>query len=907
MAFNYKIAVFILGSLPFFNSMPAQTLISGTVRDSLSGQPAMFVQLVLFRYQSEVVIASTLTDEQGKYELYVKPGDGAAFTLSTRSITYLEESLHILLDLNNVPKSLEVNLPLIPKTHLLEEAQVTARRAPFVLAKDTIVYQTEPWTAETDQNLEEVLRKIPGFEILPGGTVKVNGKTVQKVLLNGEEISDGGTSLLTQNLGPDRVQSVEIRFDEQNHRIRESILATSDFVVMNIKLKPDFDPSLFGRIFANTGYGKELQPGGAAKLFSLRAKTKLQLLAEREAFGKKTIFLEQVQNLGAQAIQQLQEVSADFNSIRDNPEFHRELYGFDDFVHTRSAAAGITGKLSISPSFDLFVGTFNHLDDIRQHHLLRQAWLSTPPQSTIFDIRQSAFSGFSRNKVEATLSIKDLKISYNFNNRLSIARQERLQEENTGSRYNFRHHLRTYMGYHNLFFEKKYSDQIGLQVNMGYQSGFDRDNRQFQHNNTRLAAFFLNDSNRGIPQTLEQRIPSQNQLWQTRAMVQSRGKMGVWQLGARISVQGLTLKKQFFEIQDFTPSFVDSDFSTDSIRSAQIQLQPFLEYQRTIGAFQWNNRVGLMVQQSKVPNHAFPLNSTLVEYSSSLTISLPDGGNALFSITQNAASFPLSRLLPGFEIIDFQSVIIPGRFWLRPQPEQVIRFSGTTFAWAHRGIALEFAGIRGFSRSGPTLDFLPEGVIARYFDQLPARYVMAVGKLAKVFEGMPIQAKIESSLIGHIQYNRKSGLSDDLIATRTRISQLDFRLFTAFQEKPFQMEMRLKYGGFNFTAEGLDNTFRHQSVRNIFFKYQQRFFQKGIWLETQARHTAFSGIRPSGLWLMDITLNRITPGRRWSFHINNIWNARSFQTQELSPVLFSSLDRMVFGRNVRLQFAWNIH
>lgn len=907
MAFNYKIAVFILGALPYLHSLEAQTLISGTVRDSLSGQPAMFVQLVLFRYQSEVVIASTLTDEQGKYELQINTGNGAAFTLTARSIAYLEESRHILLDLDNVPEYLEIGLSLLPKTHLLEEAQVTARRVPFVLAKDTVVFQIEPWAAETDQNLEEVLRKIPGFEILPGGAVKVNGKTVQKVLLNGEEISDGGTSLLTQNLGPDRVKSVEVRFDEQNQRIRESILATSDFVVMNIQLKPDFDPSVFGRIVTNVGYGKELQPGGAAKLFSLRAKTKLQLLAEREAFGKKTIFLEQVQNLGAQAIQQLQEVSADFNSIRDNPEFHRELYGFDDFVLTRSAAAGITGKLSLSPSLDLFIGSFNHLDNIRQHHQLRQSWLSTPPQFAVFDIRQTAFSQYSRNKIEATLSLKDLKISYNFNNRFSFTGQERLQEESTGTRYDFRHHLRDYRGFHNLFFEKKYSEQIGVQFSMGYQSGFDRDTRYFQHNNTRLAAFFLTDSNQEAPQELEQRIPSQTQLLQTRVMVQNQGKMGVWQLGARLSLQQLLLKKQFFEIQDLTPSIVESNFSTDSIRSGQLQIKPFLEYQWTMGAFQWSNRIGLMVQHSKVPNHAFPLNRNLMEYSSSLTISLPDGGNALFSITQNAASFDLKALIPGIEIINFQSVLIPGRFWLRPQPEQVIRFSGTTFAWADRGIALEFAGIRGHSRTGPSLDFLPEGIIAHYFDQLPARYVMAVGKLAKVFEGMPLQAKIETSLISHIQFNRMPGLTNDLSTTRTRISQLDFRLFTAFKEKPFQMEMRLKYGGFNFAAVGLDNTFRHQSVRNIFFKYQQRFFQKRLWLETQARHTAFSGIRPSGLWLMDISLNRITPGRRWSFHINNIWNASSFQTQELSPVLFSSLDRQVFGRNVRLQFSWNIH
>jgi hypothetical protein len=885
----------------------AQTCISGSLRDSLSGKPAQFVALSLLRIGSNEVAATAFSDENGRYELCIKTDDGYFFTLKTQSISYKDAIRNVVIDYTTPPKNLEINLVLAPQIHLLKEAEVSARRPPFMLSGDTIVFQTEAYTSRTDQHLEAVLEKIPGFEILPGGGIKVNGKTIHKVLLNGEEISDAGAGLLTQNLGPDRVQSVEVRFDEQDHRLRESLLSTSDFVVMNIRLKPDFDKSIFGRLYANAGFREKAMPGGAAKLFSLRAKTKLQLLAEWEAFGQKSIFLEHIQNLGAQAIQQIQEMPADFNRIRANPEFSRELYGFRDFVQNQNAAFGITGKFSPFPALDVFLGSFNQIDRMRQIHTLQQSRLTSQARRLEFDISQTAFSALSRNKVEATLSLKDLKISYNFNNRLAFSRQERQQEELTLGQSNFRQALNAQAGFHNLFFEKKWTEKLGLQISMVFLSGRDEDLRRLLHENPFYAIYFAEDSNAITPQEPEQVILSRNRSSWIHSVMQFRGERTVWQFGARLHRQQMDIQKRLFLFHNDVQTAMPNRFSTPNQQAWQIRYQPYVEYQQTLGAFNWNTTIGLARQEIHAPLDALFTNRGLPEWNSTLSRKLPDGGHALLAISQNTSPLSLLALMPGYELLDFQSILIPGRHPIRPQPERVMRFSISTFALAHHGIALEFAGIRGVSSASPSMDFLSEGFIAQYTDQLPNRYYILIGKMAKVFEALPWQIRMEGSIIRNLQYNRISRSGAALEERGSNIGNIDFRMFSAFKEKPYQIEMRLKYSRFSFDTNERGDITGAQTIWNAYLKSRVSFSRDRFSLESIIRQTTFSGLQQSALWLMDFSLNWITSGNRWTIQMNNMWNGRTFRTQELSPVLFSTMEREIFGRNLKIQYAWNLH
>ncbi|NJO01772.1 MAG: hypothetical protein HC880_08865, partial [Bacteroidia bacterium] len=68
-----------------------------------------------------------------------------------------------------------------------------------------------------------------------------------KVLINGEEVTDQGAALITRSLSAGNVKSVEVRFDEKNDKLKESLLDTRNYVVLDIKLDQALHQAWFGK------------------------------------------------------------------------------------------------------------------------------------------------------------------------------------------------------------------------------------------------------------------------------------------------------------------------------------------------------------------------------------------------------------------------------------------------------------------------------------------------------------------------------------------------------------------------------------------------------------------------------------------------------------------------------------
>ena len=71
---------------------------------------------------------------------------------------------------------------------------------PVKIVGDTIVYNSDSFTSGKEKKLEDVLKKLPGIDIDDNGEVEVEGKKVQKILVEGKEFFDGDSKLATQNI-----------------------------------------------------------------------------------------------------------------------------------------------------------------------------------------------------------------------------------------------------------------------------------------------------------------------------------------------------------------------------------------------------------------------------------------------------------------------------------------------------------------------------------------------------------------------------------------------------------------------------------------------------------------------------------------------------------------------------------
>jgi len=889
-----NLIAFLTSLLPL--SVWAQSTIQGTLVNAENNEPAAFVQVLLYPYQSSKIIAYNLSDEKGKFELKV-PAASGIYSLKTRSLAFKSIEKEIVLAKEKAT-ALDLTIPLKPKAHELTTATVVDKRPPIIVKEDTIIYDVSHWSDTFDESLEAVLKKIPGMEVLPDGGLKVKGKRVDKVLIDGEEIGDGGAALFTRSLSPERVASIEVRLNEQNEQLKESLLSQNEFVTLDIKLRDDFDQRLFGQLAATTGAQEELRLGGIAKMFSLNERLKLQLLGERDAFGDQAISLANIKNLGAEAYAKIFEVPADFNRLRANPEFNQEIYGLREYTEMDLASAGLTGKAALSPDIDLYFGSYNAFRTSAQQNRFAQSTLDNGQPALEVQQFISNRMASSKNKVELTFDREDWKLRYNFNfvwNDQQLRRQQRFSSQ---ERFDFTDALENSEVYHNLFAEHRFSDAVGVQANLLYSREQAEAVRGLHYNSQRYASFF---QAQGLNTTdIEQLLPERQSRLVGRIYLQMMHKLGSTRAGFRAMRDELRGQKHL-QSEGESPHLWSSDWQNRRFQ----QWLPFLSHQFALDRFHFNAQIAYAFNQFDTfsPEEGLQ-HQPLIEYKANLSYDLDDNNSISFNLNRSTAYFPLRQLIPGWELRSFQSVAIPGQFRLEPQPQRSMELSATSFSLGQYGIALELAGIMGKAFNAPVLRLNPQGIIETAFHQLPSDYRVGVAKIGKAFHQIPLQIKLEGSII----HNRTANLNqlEEEVTVGTQIRAIDLRAFTTFQEKSYTFEGRVKRTGFHFFNP--DGSRRGgQRIWNAYLTYKQKLFSEKLQLRTTMRTNLFAGPQRARLNLFDAALQYRQKNSRFFLKAYNLLNNDQFLLQEITPVFFTDIQRAVFGRFFKAGLAIDIN
>lgn len=152
---------------------------------------------------------------------------------------------------------------------LLQQVEVV-EEMPIVVSGDTISYKADAFTNGEEKKLEDVIEKLPGFEIDDDGQVKVEGKTVEKVLVEGKEFFDGDTKVATKNIPADAIDKVQVlRNYEEISPLKG--LSSDDRIALNIKLKEGKKNLWFGDAEVKAGDPERYYAHGNTFYYSPKA------------------------------------------------------------------------------------------------------------------------------------------------------------------------------------------------------------------------------------------------------------------------------------------------------------------------------------------------------------------------------------------------------------------------------------------------------------------------------------------------------------------------------------------------------------------------------------------------------------------------------------------------------------
>lgn len=274
MTFFPKQLIFLI--IFFVIGVTGQTFaqnINGRLTTS-DGTGIMGATLTVHLTSSDDLIGWGISGDGGAFDLTVPPTD--TLVLRVRALGYRLLDTSLLLPLTN-PLVLELS----PGRNVLPETIVRTSRKPITENGDTTVVNFRSFRDSTDRKVAEVLSKIPGVEVAADGSIKVNGKSIDRILVEGSDLFGKDYQLASNNINAADIGRIEIIQHYESNPVLKQV-STSDNVVINLKLEDDVRAALAGSVLLGGGYGEEAKYQSYGALYRIARKDKSILIGSAD-------------------------------------------------------------------------------------------------------------------------------------------------------------------------------------------------------------------------------------------------------------------------------------------------------------------------------------------------------------------------------------------------------------------------------------------------------------------------------------------------------------------------------------------------------------------------------------------------------------------------------------------------
>ncbi len=241
----------ILVSIPVLRAQ--KVIVSGTVADADTHESLPSAAVVLLRPDS-VQAVGVATGLKGAFTLpAVKPG---SYILKVSFVGYRTHYRNLTLTKAQTKEEVKLGtIGLASDAVLMQSAEVTARAAQVEMKADTFVYNSSAYRLPEGSALEELVRKLPGAEVDENGTIKINGKEVKKIMVDGKEFFDNDTKMAMKNLPTKMVENIKA-YDRQSDYTRiTGIDDGEEETVLDLTVKKGMKKGWL--INSDVGYGTE--------------------------------------------------------------------------------------------------------------------------------------------------------------------------------------------------------------------------------------------------------------------------------------------------------------------------------------------------------------------------------------------------------------------------------------------------------------------------------------------------------------------------------------------------------------------------------------------------------------------------------------------------------------------------
>lgn len=222
----------------------AQYSITGKVTDKATGEGVELATIQLLKKDSSFVTGVN-SQKGGTFSL--KPSKAGTYIVKVSFVGYSPAYRTATLT-SKAPAAKLGTIVLSSGDVTLKGAAVTAKAAKVQMKADTFQYNASAYRVPVGSTLESLVEQLPGAEVSDDGTVKINGKTVKQVLMNGKDFFKGDTKIAMKNLPTELVQSIKAYDKKSDYARQTGIDDGNEETVIDVGLKKELKESWMSNI-----------------------------------------------------------------------------------------------------------------------------------------------------------------------------------------------------------------------------------------------------------------------------------------------------------------------------------------------------------------------------------------------------------------------------------------------------------------------------------------------------------------------------------------------------------------------------------------------------------------------------------------------------------------------------------
>lgn len=254
-----------------------QPVLEGWVRDT-SGTPVVYAHIWVSDSSGVKRVGHAYTDSLGFFR--VVPGDFGRIRLHVSGMGLRKKDT--LLSRIGGGAWPRLKLVMQEEALALEEVILQGNKA-LKIGRDTIEFRVDAYLRGAEQVAEDVLRQLPGVSVGKDGEIRVRGKPVQSVLVEGDNLMDQGYRILTRNLDASAIARVQVLESYQENPVLAGIKPSGE-VALNLMLKEEVKGKWAGRMHMGAGGTNRYE--ARPNLMHLRRGTKLYFLGNANTTGR---------------------------------------------------------------------------------------------------------------------------------------------------------------------------------------------------------------------------------------------------------------------------------------------------------------------------------------------------------------------------------------------------------------------------------------------------------------------------------------------------------------------------------------------------------------------------------------------------------------------------------------------